>query len=298
MKQQVKLLIVLPIGPLGPKLRLEHIIDTINSIRHYATPDNRIIIQDNSTNQNVGEQLLQSFPNLIVIRTPENYGLSAGLYKAESLAYLYAYTTFEFQVLIRMDTDALMTGAGLEDEAIARFTQNPNLAQLGEYKIGCNGEISEFSWPRQELLKEISQAGWLQDKGRCEVLRELVEKAQANGYELGEHILGGVSILSPRFVERLVQENLLLREEIRRSRLQEDHVFSLLAKALGMDLGEFGGPNDPMAIRWQGLPCSPEEVVRRKKKIIHSTRFWEDRDEDSIRAYFRLQRQIALQPVF
>ncbi len=297
MKERVKLLVVIPIGPLGPKLRFEHIVDTIDSVRHYATPDHRMILQDNSTSQNVGEQLRAQFPDLIVIRTPENYGLSGGLYKAESLAYLYAYSTFEYQALIRMDTDALMTGAGLEDEAIARFRQNPDLGQLGQYKISSNGEASDFSWPKREIQSEIGQQGRLTDRERCEFLRRLVAQAQAHGYELGEHILGGVSVLSPRFIERMVQGNLLLREEIRRSRLQEDHIFSLLVRAVGMEMGEFGGPDDPMAIRWQGLPCSPEDVVRRSKKIIHSTRFWETMDEDAIRDFFRRQRAVAAQSV-
>ncbi|MEO8391904.1 MAG: hypothetical protein ABI700_02835 [Chloroflexota bacterium] len=293
MKQPVKLVVVLTVGPLGPKLQYEHIVDTINSVLHYATPDRKMIVQDNSTEQNVGQRLREQFPELIVIRTPENYGLSGGLYKAESLAYLYAHSLFDYQVLIRMDVDALMIGAGIEDDAIARFEQNPNLGQLGTYKIGCNGEISEYSWPKQELEKEIGAAGWLQDRERCKLLRMLVARAQANGYELGEHILGGVSILNPRFIDKLVQENLLLREEIRRSVLQEDHIFSLLVKAVGMQLGEFGTPNDPLAVRWQGLPSSPEELAGRNKKMVHSTRYWQQMNEDAVREFFRSRREIA-----
>lgn len=295
MKQRVKFVVVLTVGPLGPKLRLDDIFDTIESIHHYATPDRKIIIQDNSTTQNVGDQLCVRFPELIVIRTPQNYNLSGGLYKAESLAYLYAYTTFDFQVLMRMDIDALMIGFGLEDDAIARFEQNPNLGQLGTYKIGCNGEISEFSWPKKQLQTEIGYTGRVQDKERWKMMRMLVAQAQANGYELGEHILGGVSLLNPRFIEKLVKTDLLLREEIRRSLLQEDHIFSLLVKAVGMELGEFGSPNDPMAVRWQGLPCSPQDLIKRNKKITHSIRFWNELNEQDIRAFFRTQRETLVQ---
>ena len=81
--------------------------------------------------------------------------------------------------------------------------------------MGTNGEISEFSWPQEELLRETSWQGWLKDRERCELLRKLVTAARLHGYQLGEHIIGGVSILSPVFMEKLMSEGYLLREELR-----------------------------------------------------------------------------------
>ena len=290
MKQAVKLIVVMTVGPIGPTHRLEDILDTISSVLYYTSPDRKIIIQDNSSTQNVGAQLQQTFPELIVIRTPQNYGLSGGLYKAESLAYLFAHSMFDFQTLIRMDTDALMIGEGLADDAVRFFQENPNVGQIGTYMIGTNGEISEFSWPRQQLLHEIGIRGKLEDAERAEFLRKLVSQAQAHGYQHGEHIIGGVSILNPRFIEKLVDQGLLLREELRRSVLQEDHIYSMLVKAVGMDLGEFGGPAHPLANRWKGLPASPQQLVDMGKKVIHSVRFWQDMKEPEIREFFRARR--------
>lgn len=299
MKERVKLVVVIPIGPIGPRYALDDVVDTINSVIHYTTPDRKIIIQDNSSDTHVSSTLSDVFPELMIIRSPQNYGLSGGLYKAESLAYLFAHSAYSFDVLMRMDTDALMIGHGLADDAARVFAENPNIGQLGTYMVGTNGEISEFSWPEKQLKKEISFIGWMQDRSRCELLRLLVASAQANGYVMGEHIIGGVSILSPRFIARIVQDGLLLREELRRSLLQEDHIFSLLVKAVGMELGEFGGPEHPLANRWKGLPAHPEQLVATNKKVIHSTRFWEDMKEPEIRSFFR-ERRIAegqLQPV-
>lgn len=297
MKERVKLVVVIPVGPTSPRYSLDDVVDTIHSVVHYTTTDRKIIIQDNSTDTKVSAALSQAFPELMIIRSPQNYGLSGGLYKAESLAYLFAHSAYDFEVLIRMDTDALMTGYGLAEDAAQLFRANPNLGQLGTYMVGTNGEISEFSWPAAQLRKEISWQGWLRDRSRCEMLRELVKAAQANGYVMGEHIIGGVSILSPRFIERLVNDGLLLREELRRSVLQEDHLFSMLVKAVGMELGEFGGPEHPLANRWKGLPAHPEKLVASNKKVIHSTRFWEDMQEPEIRAFFRARRtEDARQP--
>lgn len=293
MKERVRLVVVIPVGPLGNRYTLDYTLDTIRSVYHYAASDCKIIIQDNSEGDNAGAQLNEVFPELIVIRTPQNYGLSGGLYKAESLAYLFAHAMFDYEVLMRMDTDALMTGYGLADDAAAIFRAQPNIAQLGTYMVGTNGEISEFSWPSGQLEREIGKRGWLEDRERCEFLRGLVDRARANGYQLGEHIIGGVALMNPVFIERLVHGGLLLREELRRSVLQEDHLFSLLVKAVGMDMGEFGGPDDPLANRWQGLPASPEHLAATGKKVIHSVRFWQDMTEAEIRAFFRARRAEA-----
>ena len=290
MKKPIKLLVIMTVGPLDEvRYRFDDLIDTINSIVFYTTPERQIIIQDNSQ-QNIGPILEEYFPELIVIRSPQNYGICGGLYKSESMALLYAHAMFTSQVIIRMDMDALLTGWGLEDDAFTYFRQHPNVGLIGNYRVGCHGEPADFTWPREELLNEVSGKGWLRDRERCVFLRDVLEQALACGYEPGEHVMGGVSIFNPVLVDRLVRANLLMCEELRRSVLQEDHIFGLLCKSVGMDLGDFSGPNDPMAVQWRGLPNSPQEVIASRKKIVHSTRFWHGMPEAAIRAAFRAYR--------
>jgi len=290
MKKHVKLIVIMTVGPLDEaRYRFDDLIDTINSITFYTTPERQIIIQDNSQ-QNIGSILEEYFPELIVIRSPQNYGISGGLYKSESVALLFAHAMYTSQVIIRMDMDALLTGWGLEDDAFAYFRQHPNVGLIGNYRVGCHNEPADFSWPRQELLDEISFKGWLRDRQRCLFMRDLFKQATECGYEPGEHVMGGVAIFSPVLLDRLVRANLLMREELRRSVLQEDHLFGLLTKAVGMDLGDFSGPNDPMAVQWRGMPHSPQEVMAGNKKIVHSTRFWHGMSEEAIRASFRMYR--------
>jgi hypothetical protein len=289
MKESVKSVVVLIVAPPSEKYRLDHVLDSLSSVLHYSTPSRRIIVLDNSE-RNLADSFYEAFPEVIVLRTSENYGLCGGLYKSLSLAMLHAYTAYDFDLLIRMDTDSLMTGSGVEDEAIRLFRQQPNVGQLGTYLIGANGEPSEFAWPRQQLQRDTSLLGWLKDRERALFLRDLIARARAYGYQLGEHVLGGASIFSYAVIEKFLDHNLLLREEMHRSNLQEDHIFSLLVKAVGMDLGDFGGPDQAMAVRWRGLPRSPESLIASGKKIIHSTRFWQDVKEDDIREFFRAQR--------
>src|SRR3954447_16318055 len=115
MKKPVNLVVVLPVGPLGGgKYKLDDLFDTLDSIIHYTSPRRQIILQDN-TEQDLGQWIHELYPDITVIRSPQNYGLSGGLYKAESIAFLYAQATFNFKLLVRMDMDALLIDYGLED---------------------------------------------------------------------------------------------------------------------------------------------------------------------------------------
>ena len=291
MKQKVKLVVVIPVGTISSKNRYEHIADTVASIVHYATPDRRIVIQDNSNPMHLGARLQTEFPELDVVRAPENYGMYGGLYKSLSLAFLHVQATYDFQVLMKMDTDALMTGDGLEDDAIAYFESHPNVGEIGTY---CsNGEA--IAWPRKRLQYEVSVRGWLQDRKRCAFLRYYLQLALSHGYIPGEHVLGGVSIFRPELIDKLVQGDFLLREDLRRTKLQEDHLWGLFCKVVGMELATFESPEHPLGVVWRGMPCAPQEAVDKGLKAVHSTRSWKDMNEDQIRAFFRGQREAVTQ---
>ena len=76
------------------------------------------------------------------------------------------------------------------------------------------------------------------------------------------------------------------------SEISEDFIFSILTMACGYTMGDFSTGNLPMAIRWRGLPDSPENLITRKKKIIHSVKFWKDMDQKTIRAFFAKKRRL------
>ena len=96
--------------------------------------------------------------------------------------------------------------------------------------------------------------------------------------------------MSAKCVRRLADMKLLLRAELGRSLLEEDHIFGLLAKAAAVDLADFSTGDLPTAMEVKRLPCAPEELVARKKKITHSVRRWEHLGEAEIRLFFRRLR--------
>lgn len=287
MRQRVKLVVIIPVGALSSKNHYEHMVDTIRSIQHYATPDHQIVIQDNSAPMHLGERLGREFPELDIVRAPVNYGLFGGLYKSLSLALLHIHSTYDYRVLMKMDTDALMTGAGIEDTAIRFFAEHPNVGEVGSHLVDGAG----IKYAAKTLRYETGALGWLADRQRCATLRLYLQQARGNGYRVGEHILGGTALYNPEFIRRLVNRDMLLREELRRTRLQEDHLWGLLCYASGMEIARFQVPEQPLAVVWQGLPCSPEQIIAAGAKIVHSTRYWQHMNEDEIRAFFRVYRE-------
>jgi hypothetical protein len=288
--ERVKLVVLIPVGPAE---KLEYVRDTIESIVYFTTPSRKIIVSDN-TGQNSCEHLKHIFPGIIVLRTPQNYGKAAELYLHVSMGLEFVNRNYDFDVLLGMDTDALIIGPNPEEEAIDFFRHNPDVGIIGSYKIDCNGDQRDFTQTGEQLKKEASLISLLRRPRHLPgimFLRKTIQKSKKNGYELGEHCMLGAYFASRECVSKLDQHNLLSRREIYWSRLCVDHILGLFIYAVGLKHGDFSTGPLPMGLRWRGLPCSPEELLVKGKKVTHSTRSYGAMDEAEIRRFFREQRQ-------
>ncbi len=280
--------------PVGPSCEFDYVCDTIESVRHYVTSSHVIIVLDDS-GKGTGIAIKERFSDSVILTTPWIHGKNAGLYMNLSRGFTFAYENYTFDVLLRLDTDSLVIGPNPEKDAIECFCQNPDYGIIGSYRIDCNGDPRDFSWPRDQLAKELSLRGLLANpRSRLSgwfFLRKVHEQSLRNGYEAGEHCMGGAYFISRECTGRLYKNNLFSRQEISWSGLAEDQIFGLLIHSVGLRHGDFATGSLPMGLRWRGLPDSPEELIKRKKKVTHSTRFFKDMSERNIRQYFREQRQ-------
>lgn len=289
-KEKVKAVVVILVGPLGSRNKYEHIVDTVQSVKYYASPNTKILIQDNSAPLNLGKRLQTQFPDLLVVRAPENYGLYGGLYKSESFAFQYINEHLDPEVVVMMDSDAIFTASGLEDLAADYFRQHPKVGLVGNHLTEGEG----IDWAAKKLQSQLSVVGLLRDKERHDFLHSLTEKAYRTGWKDGQHILGGIALYNPVLIEKMVASSLLNREPLRRTFLQVDHIYGLLCAACGMEMGFFNIPSHPFAVVWRGMPVSPKDVVKLGIKAFHSTRNWKDAEgewnEDQIRQFFAARR--------
>ena len=289
MKKQFDIIIVIPIGP-GSSV--DFVKDTIDSYVFYTKSSYKIILADDS-HQNIGNALQQFYPDIDVIATPKPMGGWAGLYINEATAFQHALVHYEFKAVLKLDTDALVIGPGPEEEALKLFAANPQIGMAGQYPNDYDGNPWDIGWPRDRVLNGATSWKYIRRPFTNWYLRKLYLKAKANNYVAGESVFGGAYFMSYACLVKLFEDGLLPYKKLAGLNMGEDHIFSLLVKSIGFELGTLSNAGQPFALAWKGLPTSPERLHEEGKKIIHSTRFWNDMKEENIRNYFK-QHRIAV----
>lgn len=275
--------------PIGPKCRVEFIEDTIASFIHHTRCSYKIVLADDSQKA-TGKKVQQLFPQTDVVTMERSMGKLCGLYVTLSLAFRHVLDHYRFDALLRLDTDALVIGTAPEAEAIRLFARDAQVAVAGQYPFDYDGLPWDISWPRNQIIKYTSTYRFFRRPVTHSILWRYYRKAVRNGYRTGESVFGGACFFSRAFLQLLKEKSLLPHYGLKNLVLEEDHLFSLLAKSTGMKLGDLSSGYGSLGCAWLDLPASPAELLQRGKKIIHSVRRWKEMDEETIRNFFRQQR--------
>jgi hypothetical protein len=249
------------------------------------------VVVDDSKDFELAEKIRSLGTDVQVITADDSpsKGTSGVLWTKLAKGYSYALEHYNFKVLLRIDCDGLVIGSGAEQEAEEYFIEHPETAIIGSYKIDCNGDTRDFTPPGRVLRFEASVLGLRKPKLRL-ALKNLLASERMKDYIPGEHCIAGANFQSYESLETMYNAGYLNLPEFRDSKLSEDIIFSLMVRALGYQLGDFATGSLPMGLRWRGLPDSPENLLARNKKIIHSINFWESTNEDAIRSFFAVKR--------
>lgn len=283
--------------PVGPICKIGFVLDTISSIKYYVHSSFKIILSDDSHNVAIGEKVMEYFPDVTILKSDKNYGKGMGLYLTLCNVYRYALDEFDFHALLRLDTDALIIGHDPELPILEFFKNNPTIGLAGRY---VKGHLSRDDFGNVWMnggrglivaIAKLFTRYYLRHPIIYWNIRKLLFKAVNHGYELGELIFGGAYAFGRIGLEKLRDNGLLPLKNVRKTELEEDHFFTLLVASIGLGLGDLASGDYPFACTWKGMPASPETLYKANKKIIHSTRFWQDIKEEEIRKYFKDKRQ-------
>jgi hypothetical protein len=251
------------------------------------TPEQVLVIDDTR-----GRGIGMDDPRILVFTPPDAPpGVYGGLFIKESAALRYLVENTDFDILLRLDADALILGPGIAEIAADRFARDPSLGALGAYRVGPDG--GERDWaPAARLIKAAAGPLGLHHPAVRRRMRELVAIARDHGYTLGEHALGAAVLFRGDTIREMYQRGMLDYPELARAHIPDDHILGLLTVAAGYRIGDFSGPDDPLAVCWHGLPAAPEDLLAAGKLITHSVRSWADMREAEIRQYFATQRPL------
>jgi len=257
--------------------------DTLDSVRAYLPAATPVVIDDRprpAASRALGQDC--------VVLPPLPYPRNAhgGLWVRECYAFRWVLANLDVDYVLRLDTDALVIGPGLGTAVVERFGADPSCGVLGAYRATLSGALRDFAPAARGVKSESGLRGLFLRPGCRAALRPLLRAAEANGYVAGEHALGAVYALRPEMLARWQQAGWLDLDALSRSKLGEDWIVGLAARAAGYTIGEMGGPGGLLALSWRSLPAPPAELVQGGALATHSVRGWQDLSEAEIRRYF------------
>lgn len=281
MPREICMAIIVPAGP------RDDVVDTLASVIHYTLPSRIVVVIDDTSGQNnCRSRVSDLWPDITVLPVPPGAsGTQGGLWVKLSEGYRWVLERYQPRIILRLDADALLIGHGLESKAEQAFQSNPEVGLLGSYRLGPDGGLRDSSWAARRLGIETNLRGLLRPRCRSS-LRRYLELAHANGYINGDSALGGAYLHSYAAARSIYEHGWFNQPWLASSRLGEDHLMALLTVAAGYKIGDFGGPADPLALKWHGLPSHPMELLSAGKLVTHSVRSWQSLSEVDIRRIF------------
>jgi hypothetical protein len=289
-RPRIDVAVIVPAGP------SDDVIDTISSIVHYAEPSRVIVVVDDTSTPGDGKLLCELSEDITVIPAPSGApGGQGGLWVKLAAGYRWVLERYEPRIILRMDADALLIGRGLGKIAEERFSIAPDVGLLGSYRTGPDGRPRDPSWAAHAISAETGLRGLLYPKARS-TLRTWLNLARSHGYVDGESVLGGAYIHRYEAAHKIYQMGWFNQPWLASSKLGEDHIMSLLTMAAGYGIDDFSRPVDPMAVKWQGLPAHPIDLLNAGKLVTHSVRYWDDLTERQIREIFGRARRADMDP--
>lgn len=266
-------------------------MDTAESLTHFL-PQARFIVLDD-TGTGLGSRL--DLPNSVVLPNEGEPGRHGLLYRRICAGFDEALRQ-PFDILLRIDDDAVVLGNTFAQRAQALFAREPDVALLGNHYQTYLLERRSFVHAARRIRRILVTRDALDDVERTLRVAQLYTRAKRYRYERGEHVLSAVSIWNPRAVEALRQAGLFADPGLVRTHMAEDHIFGLAIRSLGFRMQQFGTGEDdlPVGASRKGLPASPDELVAAGKELVHSTKSWCGRREEDVRATFRDARLTKL----
>jgi hypothetical protein len=254
--------VVIPVGPGSAAEAL----DTLDSVHTWFPADHHVVLVDDRTEDGTWEQLQPAAGDRVhVLRNPRHHGW-VGLPHTLGPAFQWAVGQFASPFVVKLDSDALITGPDLVED-IGRFmAANPTVGMFGRHLINVDGTIKSFAMHTDGVRNETAFP-----EGQRPWWTPICEVAADRGWGRGENVFGGCYVLTTPCVEAMAAAGYLDPDwDTWRSSMSEDVYFTMCTVAAGFERGQFGVPNGPMALAWRGLPCPPSVVLEHGWSVVHS----------------------------
>jgi hypothetical protein len=272
------------IVPAGPG-DWEPLRDTLESVLFYESEHTKVIVVDDASTDCRRLAVQSRFPQVDVARRPWPSGGPPNNYPVVADGASFALERYSFDVLVKMDTDALVTGSCPSLAAVELFEREPRIGMAGTVRVRIDGVPENYEWDHWALRHTER---WSRSA------RDMMKRARRGGYD-GAKVHGGIYAVSRRALDAVAGSGDL--SDWRSpwwSPLGEDFWLSMAVLANGYELGSLGGPGEPFAVASKYTPIAKERVAADGVLAIHSVRRGvAGEDEKSMRAFFQAARDAA-----
>jgi hypothetical protein len=283
--------------PAGPDTQPEYLNDTLESVNHHIGVLSCVVAVIDDSRRKRFAYVGDLFPNGVVIEAADyqegaKSDTRGSLFGKQVAAIRSLMRRYRFDVLLRLDTDALVIGDAPHEDALAFLERRPDVGMVGAFTRRGDGSDKKPAMAKkgEQLTREMGLRRGLKDLALVKTLRSLVRCAEAHGYTRGDMCTGGACFLSPRALTAIEQQGLFDLDMLSRSELMDDMLMALLCAAAGYKLSDLPADRDVLAINWRGLPMPLDALVASNKKIVHPIKDGDLSVEPGVRAFFRERR--------
>ncbi|MBV9491475.1 MAG: hypothetical protein JO069_17395 [Verrucomicrobia bacterium] len=299
--------VVCPVGP-GEK-EIERVRDLIDSLEAFEPGNYHFVLVDDDQGSSRFHGIVPSSlrDRYIEVKNPRR-GEGAGWAAGCAVAVLAGLDELlrrriPFTFALKLDTDSLVIGP-FSQVVTQEFHSDPRAGMIGTLRDPrlaerADEQVKPLGRALDKLMKQFTvwrgtAAGGVTVQialwGRFRRIRDTIREAFINGFRVGEHCYGGGYALSRACVEALAARGLVSRPRIWiPTPLVEDMIMSLCVLSAGFTLQDFSGEQEPFAVRYRGLPDTPERLVARGHSIVHSVKDFNKQGlkEAELRSFFR-----------
>lgn len=288
--------------PAGPGAQ-QALLDTWASAVASSPGEVALLVTDDWTSDCDAASLRALVPDALVVRPRLPTGGPPRLWPVTTLAIEAALAHFDFDLLIKLDTDALVVGEGWIDAISAAVAADePSELSVARYagsRMGGNGSGEQPApiqdrehWPpdRRQVgiagaFRERADGGLETDEdyhrrvlagedAHDPVLSAWVARARDAGWPDGSIVQGGCLVLTRPLCEAIVTTGATRYTPRLRTIVSEDLLLTVLAYAFGFRAASLSGPAGPMAIANKHLPVELGELLDPDSRwvVTHSTK--------------------------
>jgi hypothetical protein len=258
------------------------LLDSIDSVLASDGSDSQILVVDDCSIDAREAVIRERFPQVDFRRTRFPTGGPPNMWHLCQLALEHARENYDFEIWMKMDSDALATGPELSAVTASRLAEVPNAGFAGSLQVRADGVPEDSTYHANVIRREVT---------RDPVLAAAVQVARVQGWKVGEIVQGGVCVLTRAASDALAKERWLEWPRRWHQVTSEDLALSLFVRASGLELVSIGDPNGIFAIANKHLPLPKEEIAAGPWVAAHSVNWgFDGEDEKTLRAFFRAQR--------